>query len=187
MLKKTTKEEYAIVLDFLPNGHPFDPTPPHLKTPIAQVIGKDHFILLELVPKKGIFLQPLEEVYTGEGKRDKIHHIYGKVNYEKLTQTAKNELEHIIKDLIKNHEQRFIEFFNKAGSINMRRHQLELLPGIGKKHMMELLERRSEKEFESFEDIRSRVGLLPNPEKIVARRIISELKGEDKYKIFVEG
>jgi len=187
MQKRIIKEEYVIVLDFLPNGHPFDQRPSHLKTPIAQAIGKDHFILLELVPKKGIFLQPLEEVYTGEGKRDKIHHIYGKVNYDKLTQTGKNELEHVIKDLIKNHEPRFIEFFNKAGPINMRRHQVELLPGIGKKHMLELLERREEKEFESFEDIRSRVNLLPDPEKIIARRIISELKGEDKYRIFVEG
>ena len=186
MLRKNVKEEYVIVLDFLPNGHPFDTTPAYLKTPIAQAIGKDHFILLELVPKKGIFLQPLDEVYTGEGKRDKIHHIFGKINYDALTQTAKNELEHVMKELVKKHESRFIEFFNKAGPINMRRHQMELLPGIGKKHMWELLEQRKEKEFENFEDIKSRVKLLPDPEKVVIRRIISELKGEDKYKIFVE-
>ena len=68
----------------------------------------------------------------------------------------------------------------------MRRHQVELLPGIGKKHMWELLEQRKEKEFENFDDIRSRVKLLPDPEKVIMRRIISELKGDDKYKIFVE-
>jgi len=186
MLNKNVKEEYVIVLDFLPYGHPFDTRPAHIKTPIAQAIGKNHFILLELVPKKGIFLQPLEEVYTGEGKRDKIHHIYGKINYDKLTQTAKNELVHVLKDLIKNNEPKFIYFFNKAGPINMRRHQVELLPGIGKKHMWELLEQRKEKEFENFDDIRSRVKLLPDPEKVIMRRIISELKGDDKYKIFVE-
>src|SRR3990167_7002303 len=185
MQRKIIKEEYAIVLDFLPNGHPFDNTPSHLKTPIAQAIGKDHFILLELVPKKGIFLQPLEEVYTGEGKRDKIHHIYGKVDYDKLTQTAKSELDHIVKDLVEKNEKRFIEFFNKAGPINMRRHQIELLPGIGKKHMGELLEKRKEKEFESFDDIKKRVKLLPDTEKVLIRRIISELKGEDKYNVFV--
>ncbi|MBS3143475.1 DUF655 domain-containing protein [Candidatus Woesearchaeota archaeon] len=185
MLRKNVKEENAIVLDFLPNGHPFDPRPSYIKTPIAQAIGKEHFILLELVPKKGVFLQPLEEVYTGEGKRDKIHHIYGKVDYDKLTQTAKSELDHIVKDLVEKNEKRFIEFFNKAGPINMRRHQIELLPGIGKKHMGELLEKRKEKEFESFDDIKKRVKLLPDPEKVVIRRIISELKGEDKYNVFV--
>jgi len=186
MLRRNAKEEYAIVLDFLLNGYPFDSRPSYMKTPIAQAIGKNHFILLELVPKKGIFLQPLQEVYTGEGKREEIHHIYGKIYYDKLTQTAKNELEHVIKDLVKIHEKVFIDFFNKAGPINMRRHQIELLPGIGKKHMGEILEMRKEKNFDDFDDIKNRVKLLPDPEKVVVRRIISELKGEDKYKIFVE-
>ena len=186
MLRRNVKEEHVVVLDFLPHGHPFDTRPAHVKTPIAQAIGKNHFILLELVPKKGVFLQPLQEVYTGEGKRDEIHHIFGKIEYDKLTQTAKNELDHVIKDLVKNHEEKFINFFNKAGPINMRRHQVELLPGIGKKHMWELLEKRKEKEFLNFEDIKERVKLLPDPEKVVIRRIISELKGSDKYKIFVE-
>ena len=40
-----TKEENAIVLDFLPNGYPFDERPSYMKTPIAQVIGKEHFVL----------------------------------------------------------------------------------------------------------------------------------------------
>jgi len=73
------KEEKAIILDFLPNGYPFDRRPMHVKTPIAQALGKDHFILLELVPKKGIFLQPYEEVYMGDGKGEKIHIFIGKI------------------------------------------------------------------------------------------------------------
>ena len=73
MEKRPSREEKAMVLDFLPNGYPFDTRPAHIKTPIAQAIGKEHFVLLELVPKKGIFLQPNEDVYIGEGKRDKIY------------------------------------------------------------------------------------------------------------------
>ncbi|MEK6907030.1 MAG: DUF655 domain-containing protein [Nanoarchaeota archaeon] len=185
MFKQAIKEEYAIVLDFLSNGHPMDTKPGHLKTPIVQAIGRDHFILLELVPKKGNLLQIHDEVYTGEGKRDKIHHIYGKVTYDRLTHTAKEELNFVVEELVKKHEARFIEFFNKANPINTRRHQLELLPGIGKKHMMELIERREEKLFENFEDIKSRVKLMPDPEKTIAKRILLELKGEDKYNLFV--
>jgi len=70
---ENAKEENVIVLDFLPNGYPFDDRPMYMKTPIAQALGKEHFVLLELVPKKGIHLQPFEEVYIGEGKRDKVH------------------------------------------------------------------------------------------------------------------
>ena len=50
------KEEYAVVLDFLQHGYAFDTRPMFRKTPIAQAIGKKYFSLLELVPKKDIFL-----------------------------------------------------------------------------------------------------------------------------------
>ena len=46
------KEEYAIVLDVLPHGYPFDNTPGYKKTAIVQAIGKEHLTLLEIVPKK---------------------------------------------------------------------------------------------------------------------------------------
>ncbi|MBS3167644.1 DUF655 domain-containing protein [Candidatus Woesearchaeota archaeon] len=179
------KEENAIILDFLPHGYPMDRRPMHMKTSIAQALGKQTLVLLELVPKKEAFLQPHEDVYIGEGKRDKIHHIVGKINPHKLTETAKSELNFIIGELVKTDQKRFVEFFNKAGSINMRIHQLQLLPGIGKKHMMAILEARKEKEFDDFEDIKNRVKLLPDPEKAIVKRILLELEGEEKHYLFV--
>lgn len=180
------KEEYAIVLDFLPNGYPFDERPMYIKTSIVQAIGKKHFVLLELAPKKDIHLQPYEEVYIGDGKRDKIHHIVGKLPVEKLTATAKSELEFVVKDILKKDEKRFIEFFNKAMPLSTRMHQLELLPGVGKKHMWQIIEVRNEKEFESFQDIKSRVKLMPDPEKAVIKRILLELVGREKHKLFID-
>lgn len=182
-----TKEEHAIILDFLPNGYPFDKRPTHKKTPIAQAFGKENLVLLELVPKKDCFLQPYEEVYIGEGKRDKIHHIIGRIHPSKLTETAKNELSFVIEDLVKKNEQKFIQFFNSAGPINMRRHQLELLPGVGKKHMLEILRVRDEKPFDGFHDLKERVKLIPDPEKTIAKRILLELEGNEKHYLFVRG
>ncbi len=181
-----SKEEYAIILDFLPHGNPMDKRPFHLKTAIAQAIGKETLILLELIPKKDVFLQPHEEVYIGEGKRDKIHHISSKIIPSKLTETAKSELNFIIEDIVKKSEKQFVEFFNRAGPLSTRMHQLELLPGIGKRHMAAILEARDEKHFESFQDIRDRVKLLPDPEKAVMRRILLELEGEEKHYLFVK-
>ena len=169
-----------------PHGYPFDSRPSHRKTPVVQVIGKQHFSLLELVPKKDVFLQPLQDVYIGEGKRDQIHHIIGKLDMNRLTVTAKNELDFVLKDLIHKNEAHFIEFFNKAQPLSTRMHQLELLPGLGKKHMWEIIEARDEKPFTSFEDIKSRVKLMPDPKKIVVRRILSELRGDEKHRIFVD-
>lgn len=181
-----TKEESAIVLDFLPNGYPFDKRPIHKKTAIVQAIGKEHLALLELIPKKDVFLQPHEEVYIGEGKREQIHHIQNRITPDKLTGTGRQELEHVLDELVQKNEQKYVNFFNKAGPINMRRHQLELIPGIGKKHLFELLDARKEKEFASFEDLRTRIHLMPDPQKAIVRRILLEMQGQEKYNIFVK-
>ncbi|RMD58126.1 DUF655 domain-containing protein [Candidatus Woesearchaeota archaeon] len=184
--EQRVREEKAIVLDFLPHGYPFDTRPSHKKTPIVHALGLKHFVLLELVPKKDVFLQPLEEVYIGEDKRDKIHHIVGRLPYEKLTATGKNTLELVVQNAVEKDEQRFVKFFNEAKPLTMRMHQLELLPGLGKKHMWEIIERREEKPFESFKDIRERVKLMPDPKKIIVKRIMNELQGKEKHRIFVD-
>ena len=181
-----SKEETAIVLDFLPNGYPYDDRPMYMKTPIAQAIGKEHFVLLELVPKKGTHLQSFEEVYIGDGKRDKIHHIVGKMPVSKLTATAKSEMEFVIKDIVKKNEKKFVEFFNKSQPLSTRMHQLELLPGLGKKHMWQIIETRQEKPFENFADLKNRVKLMPDPEKTIIKRILQELETTEKHKIFVD-
>ena len=186
MILPRSKEETAVILDFLPNGYPFDTRPSHQKTPIAQALGKNHFVLLELVPKRGIPLSIGQETYIGEGKREEIHHVIGKIDYDKLTNTARNELDYILKEVVEKNEKRFVDFFNKSQSINKRTHQVELLPGIGKKHMMMILEARDEKEFESFKDIKERVKLLPDPEKTVIRRILVEINNEDRYRLFTD-
>jgi putative nucleotide binding protein len=187
MEQRQEKEEHAVVLDFLPHGYPFDRTPSHKKSAIVQAIGKERFVLLELVPKKEVFVQPYEELYIGEGKREKIHHIIGKLPVEKLTATAKSEISFVVSDTVKNNEQRFVEFFNKAPPLTMRMHTLELLPGLGKKHMWEIISQRKEKPFESFVDIRARVKLMPDPQKAITKRILSEILGNEKHNIFVDG
>ncbi len=68
--RPSSKEEKAIVLDFLPNGYPFDSRPMYRKNAIVQALGLEHFTLLEMVPKKGIFLRPNEAVYIGDNLAD---------------------------------------------------------------------------------------------------------------------
>ncbi len=185
-LQKKGKEEYAVVLDFLPNGYPYDTRPSHKKTAIVQALGKNYMSVLELIPKKDIFLRPYEEVYIGEGKRDKIHHINGKIPLSKLTGTARNELEFVVKEVVEKNEKQFVDFFNKAMPLTTRMHQIELLPGVGKKHMWEIIEERKEKPFESFAELKQRVKLLPDPKKAIIRRILLELGGNEKHRLFVD-
>ncbi len=182
--KPQIREEHAIVLDYLEHGYPFEQST--LKSPIVQALGTSHLTILELIPKKGMQLQPHKKVYIGDGKREEIHHIKGRIPLSKLTVTAQKELQHAVNDLVTTDEKRFVEFFNAAQPLTMRMHTLELLPGMGKKHMWEVLQARQEKPFESFDDLRKRVKLLPDPKTLIVKRIMLELEGKDKYKIFVK-
>ena len=176
------KEESAIILEFLPNGYPLE----RKMMPIAQAIGKTNLTLLELVPRRGESLEIGEEVYIGEGKREKIYYILGRLRREKLTEAAKNQLQDFIKQVVSKRKERFIEFFNKSEAINKRIHQIELLPGFGKKHMQEIITKRKEKEFESFEDMKKQIQNLPDPEKAIERRIFQELTNIERYNLFVK-
>ncbi len=182
MFPRKPKEEWAYVLDFLPVGHPAN----REKRPIAQVIGVDYFTLLKVAPKPGVKLDVMEKVYIGEGKRDKIASIIGRINVSELTASAYAELEYAIQKIVEENERKFVEFFNTAGPLTTKLHQLELLPGIGKKHMWEIIEERKKKPFESFEDIKKRVTTLPDPKKAIVKRVMEELEGTDeKWFLFV--
>jgi len=153
--------------------------------PLAQAIGKKTLILLELVPRRGEKLDVGEEVYIGEGKRDKIYYILGRLHRDKLTESAKNQLQDFVEKIVKETEQRFVDFFNKSEAINKRLHQIELLPGFGKRHMQEILKQRKEQEFVSFEDMKKRIQNLPDPEKAIQKRILAELINTERYNLFV--
>ena len=181
MEKRTPKEEYGVVLDFLPHGHANSGR----RIALAQVLGEKHLVLLEAVPKKGLFLKPGERVYIGPDKREKIHHIAGRINYKILTETAKLELKNLIEEIVDKREKEFVEFFNKCGSISTRLHTLEILPGIGKKHMWEIIKERKGNPFKSFEDIKERINLIPDPRQSIIKRISEELQEKDKYRLFV--
>jgi len=137
-----TKEEIVTVLEYLPNGYPLEKK----NMPIAQAIGEENFTLLELVPRRGVSLEIGEEVYIGEGKRDKIYYILGRLDKEKITEAAKDQLAEIVERIVKKNEEKFVRFFNEALPINKRIHQIELLPGLGKKHMKEILKQREQKQ-----------------------------------------
>ncbi len=179
--KEIKKDEWTVVLDFLPQGH----YSMDRAQPVAQVLGESYFSLLDVIVRDEVKLKAGDRVYIGEDKRKEVKYIRGRMGIGDLTVAAREELESTIERLVKGSPQRFIEFFNKSGQITNRLHQLELLPGVGKKHLWAILDARKEKPFESFEDIKKRVPLLPDPEKMVVRRIIEEIEDKDKFRIFV--
>jgi putative nucleotide binding protein len=184
-------EEYAIVLDYLPQGrHHGDDKPVYKREPVAYAIGEEFLTLIELVPRRGVALSPHERVYIGKDERDKIEYIKKRAEYDELTSAAKSELPYAVDEIVTKNEAKFIEFFNESQAVSTRLHRLELLPGIGKKLMWEIINGRKNK-FTSFKDISERIKSLPDPKKLIIKRILLELEGGErrlgkgKYKLFV--
>jgi putative nucleotide binding protein len=183
-MRTDKKEINAVVIDILPRGHIDDPRPQFKREPLLQAVGTDQFKLLELVPKLST-IQLHEIVYIGDKERDKIERVKRRIGYDELTPTARVELPFAIEGIVMDHEERFVEFFNKAISVTPKLHMLHLLPGIGKKLMWEILEEREKKPFESFQDISLRIKAIPHPEKMIINRVLEELEDPDiKYHLF---
>ena len=186
------KEEYAVILDYLSRGYVKSDMSKFGGKAIAQAIGTEQFTLLELAPKNGVDLEIQDTVYIGKGKRDKIYRVLGKLDYENLTATSRIELEYAIRDIVEAQEDKFVDFFNTAEALSTRLHKLELIPGIGKKYMWEIIEAREEKPFESFEDISERLPTLADPAGMIVKRVQQELdtsvpkRGKNKYNIFTQ-
>ena len=109
---------------------------------------------------------------------------WARIDRGSLSSAAKSELEDVIDALITGEESRFVDFLNRAPPITTRLHSLELIPGIGKKHMWEIIEQRR-KPFESLAELKERVPLIPDPKRGLKERILKELQEEEKYYLFV--
>ncbi len=176
-------EEYAYVLDFMRRGR--SAVIKGREGPLVQAIGEDRLTLLEILAVEGAAFEVGERIYIGKEGRTKVLSVLGRLNYEDLTPDAKAELLRIVEQLVISNEKRFVGLFNELQPVTPRLHALELIPGIGKSFMFQIIEQRSKKPFTSFEDIQKRVGLR-DPAKLIARRIVDELSGNPRINLIVK-
>ncbi len=182
-------EDWAWELEFLPHGYVDDPRPMHLRDPILQVLGDHYFSILEVIidrEKSGSFkFEPGRRDFIGKGDQNVIGHRFKRIGYDRLTINAKAELPRILEKIVAADPARFLAFFNNSQPITTKMHQLELLPGIGKKTMWSIIDARKKKSFDTFAEITERAG-IGKPEIVIVKRILKELENlDEKHLIFV--
>jgi len=175
-------EEYAYVLDFTPRGKSI--TVRGREGVIIQAIGEERLTLLELLGIPNATVEVGERLYIGREGREKVSSVLGRLEYNDISQTAKNELPTIVENIVVANEKRFVNYINMSQPITPRIHALELIPGIGKTYMMTIIKERDKRKFENFADLQTRVGLR-DPAKLVAKRIIEEIMGQARMNLFV--
>ena len=173
----------AIVLDYLPHGRSDDDRPQYQKSPVAQVLTVDGFGLFELVFADDESVSIGDEISI-DPPPSAVERVR-RVDFDALSGGARSELEPVVRELLEADEDRLVEFYNEAGPITLRLHQLNLLPGIGDKLRDDILDARKRQPFESLVDLEERISGLHKPEEIVVERVMEELRDEDvKYKLF---
>ncbi len=175
-------EEYAYVLDIIVRGR--SNTIKGREGIIVQSVGEERLTLLELLAMPNATFDLSERVYIGKDGRDKILSVLGRLDYSNISVPAQNELPLAIEMIVKSNEKRFVDYINNAQPINPRIHSLQLIPGIGKTYLINILQEREKKLFESFDDLQKRIGLR-DPSKLIGKRIVEEIAGDARINIFV--
>lgn len=176
-------EEFVRVLDFLPRGK--SEVIKGREGPMVEAIGEERLTLLELLAIENQSFVLGERVKIGKEGREKIVSVLGKLAYEELTPEAKASLPVVVENVVRGDEVKYVAYFNELQPLTPRLHGLELIPGIGKTFMKEIVEMREKQPFTSFSDIQERVGLR-DPAKMIVKRIVEELAGESHIALFVK-
>ena len=101
-----------------------------------------------------------------------------------MPHTAQRELSFVLDEIVKDNEEKFIQFYNHAGPISRRYHSLELIPGLGKKTMNLIVSNRP---YQTFKEMEEKISSFRNPEKYLSQRIENEIRETDqKYRLFVK-
>ena len=178
-------EDYAYVLDVLTEGRP-DSKRRFRREPVVYGLGIEEFKIFDMKPILGAPINIGDRCYIGKEteERTQIDHVRARVNYKELTHTAQSELSFVLDEIVRENEEKFIQFFNHAGPISRRYHSLELIPGLGKKTMNLIVQNRP---YTGFREMEEKIPNFRNPEKYISQRIENEIKATDqKYRLFVK-
>jgi len=176
-------EEYAYVLDCKSRARS---TTVHGRIGIIVVaLGEERLTLLEILGIENSTFDVGERIYIGKEGRTKVQSVLGKMDYVKISDSAKDEIPTVVESIVTKNEAKFVDYINNAQPLTPRIHALELIPGIGKTYLNVIIKEREKTSFESFVDIEKRVG-LKEPIKHMSQRIIEEISGETRMNLFVK-
>jgi|TARA_B100001013_G_scaffold104469_1_gene59468 putative nucleotide binding protein len=176
-------EEYAYVLDYSSQGK--SKTVRGRDGVMIIALGEERLTLLEILGVEDSTFDVGEKIYIGKEGRTKVQSVLGKLDYEQTTGSAQSELDNVVKTIVTENEERFVNYINNAQPLTPRRHSLELIPGIGKTYLKLLIEEINKQKFLNYQDLEERAG-LKEPVIHLSKRIIEEIKGETQFKLFVK-
>ena len=148
-------------------------------------LGEERLTLLEILGIENSAFDVGERIYIGKEGRTKVQSVLGKMDYNKTSDSAKNEIPKVVESIITTNEKKFVDYINNAQPLTPRVHALELIPGIGKTYMNVIIKEREKETFQSYNDIEKRAG-LKEPIRHLTERIVEEISGDARMNLFVK-
>ena len=144
---------------------------------VIVAISEGQMLLCRLEPKAGIDpLLTTTRVYIGTdaSKRVNVERVLGMTNLGRVANHVKADLPLVIQIFIEENEKHFIDmFFNRAGNMSLKQHSFELLPGVGNKKAMQMVEARGSSGFETLAALNEACGI--DAADLLAKRFHTEL------------
>ena len=176
-------EEYAYVLDYKSRAKS---TTVRGRTGVIVIaLGEERLTLLEILGIENSTFDIGERIYIGKEGRTKVQSVLGKMDYNKTSESTKNEIPKVVESIVTTNEKKFVDYINNAQPLTPRTHSLELIPGIGKTYMNVIIKEREKEPFQIYHYIQERTG-LKEPIQHLAERIVEEISGDARMNLFVK-
>mgnify|MGYP003748510553 FL=1 len=152
---------------------------------IITALGEERLTLLEILGTEDSIFDIGEKIYIGKEGRTKVQSVLGKLDYKQISGSSQSEIDNVVKTIVTNNEERFVDYINNAQPLTPRKHSLELIPGIGKTYLKLIIEQINKQKFLNYKDMEERAG-LKEPVNHLSKRIIEEISGETQFRLFVK-
>mgnify|MGYP005677880227 CR=1 FL=1 len=121
-----------------------------------------------------------ERIYVGvdSNKRNAVGEILGMAKLDRLSNSASSDLPLIAQMFVEENQAHFIKaFFNIAGPLSLKQHAFELLPGIGKKKALQMVEIRGSSGFSSLDQLDEACSI--DSAELLAKRFVAEIQDKE--------
>ena len=145
---------------------------------VIVAISEEKMLLCRLEPKPGVDpLLTTSRVYIGTdaSKRVNIGRVLGMTNLGRVANHVKADLPLVIQIFIEENEKHFIDtFFTRAGNMSLKQHSFELLPGVGNKKALQMVDARGSSGFETLAALNEACNI--DAADLLAKRFHTELE-----------
>ena len=148
---------------------------------VITAITEGKLFMCRLSVKKGIEpLNPTDRIYIGLDQSKKVHvdSFIGGAKLDLMSNFARQDMPLVIQLFIEDNSNHFVKsFFNAAGNLSLKQHAFELLPSIGNKKAVQMVQERGSSGFKSMEALNQSCNI--DAAELLAKRFISEIEDQN--------